>query len=220
MLSKKLQEMKYSSQGARMGRSTTSKPVAASRSKLDHDEPDISSFLSHAKHGEDSRIVVLYGGVSEQSISAVIYQLLYLANQNHKPIHLVVSTYGGSVDEMFSLYDTIKFLPCPVHTIALGKVMSAGVLLLASGVKGKRLIGSSARLMLHPISGGFYGNVFESMSETEEFKRLQALMVSSLKNETGMSTEQIEKIMKAGHDYYVNPQEALKLGIVDKIIGS
>src|SRR4051812_38599097 len=81
----------------------------------------------------NDRIVYLSGEVNEHTIANVIVQLLSMANQSNKPIHLVVSTYGGSVDEMFSLYDAIKFLPCPVHTIGLGKIMSAGVLLLASG---------------------------------------------------------------------------------------
>jgi len=169
--------------------------------------------------GVDDRLVVLHGEVNEHSISNVIVQLLHLANQNHKPIHLVISTYGGSVDEMFSLYDTIKFLPCPVHTIALGKVMSAGVLLLASGVKGKRMIGSSARIMIHPISGGVLGNVFEAMNEMKEFERLQDLMVSALMSETKMKKEDIDKLMKAGHDFFLTPEQAIQMGIVDKIIG-
>ncbi|NBV29787.1 ATP-dependent Clp protease proteolytic subunit [bacterium] len=198
-----------------MGRTaeTKSKSAVSKNSSSDFDP------VTMVTHGSESRIVVLYGGVSEQSIAATIVQLLYLANQNHKPIHLVVSTYGGSVDEMFSLYDTIKFLPCPVHTIALGKVMSAGVLLLASGVKGKRMIGSSARLMMHPISGGFYGNVFESVNETNEHKRLHHLMTTALQKETNMSIEKIESIMKSGHDYYISAEDAIKLGIVDKVIG-
>lgn len=200
-----------------MGRLVESQnKLSASTRKINSDDHD-TNILMHSN--EDSRIVVLYGGVSEQSIAASIVQLLYLANQNHKPIHLVVSTYGGSVDEMFSLYDTIKFLPCPVHTIALGKVMSAGVLLLASGVKGKRVIGSSARIMMHPISGGFYGNVFESMNETNEHQRLHSLMTCALEKETKMSREKIELIMKSGHDYYLTAEDAIKLGIVDKIIG-
>jgi len=176
-------------------------------------------YVSQPSATED-RLVVLHGEVNEHSISNVIVQLLHLANQNHRPIHLVISTYGGSVDEMFSLYDTIKFLPCPVHTIALGKVMSAGVLLLASGVKGKRMIGSSARIMIHPISGGVLGNVFEAMNEMKEFERLQALMVSALMNETQMKKEEIDKLMKAGHDFFLTPQQAVKVGIVDKIIGN
>lgn len=166
----------------------------------------------------DDRLVILHGEVNEHSISATIAQLLHLANQNHKPIHLVISTYGGSVDEMFSLYDTIKFLPCPIHTIALGKVMSAGVLLLASGVKGKRMIGRSARIMIHPISGGLIGNVFEAMNEMKEFERLQELMTNALLSETNMKKEEIDKLMKAGYDCFLTPDQAIQFGIVDKLI--
>ncbi|NBQ48388.1 MAG: ATP-dependent Clp protease proteolytic subunit [Sphingobacteriia bacterium] len=176
-------------------------------------------MMQNPYQGADARLVVLHGEVNEQSICNVIVQLLQLANQNHKPIHLVLSTYGGSVDEMFSLYDTIRFLPCPVHTIALGKVMSAGVLLLASGVKGKRMIGRSARIMIHPISGGIGGNVFEAMNEMKEFERLQELMSTALQNETTMKKDEIDSLMKAGHDCFLTPEQAIKMGIVDKIIG-
>jgi len=169
--------------------------------------------------GDAARLVVLHGDVNESSISLVVAQLLALASQNHKPIHLVISTYGGSVDEMFMLYDTIKFLPCPVHTVALGKVMSAGVLLLATGAKGHRMIGRSARIMIHPVSGGVHGNVFEVMNDTKEHKRLQDQMVDAIVRETNCNRNEIEKIMNSGHDYYVLPDQAIKLGIVDKIIG-
>lgn len=180
---------------------------------------DYESSIVHVHPGDASRLVVLHCDVNEQSISSVMAQMLHLASQNHKPIHLVISTYGGSVDEMFTLYDTIKFLPCPVHTIALGKVMSAGVLLLASGEKGKRMIGRSARIMMHPISGGAAGNIFEIMNDVEESKRLQEQMAAAISKETKLSKEEIEKIMKRGHDVYLSPQEAIKMGIVDKIIG-
>lgn len=169
--------------------------------------------------GDGSRMVVLHGEVNESSISMVVAQMLHLAAQNHKPIHLVISTYGGSVDEMFTLYDTIKFLPCPVHTVALGKVMSAGVLLLASGEKGKRMIGKSARIMMHPASAGAAGNIFEMMNDVREYKRQQDQMVNAIVKESKCSRRQIEKIMNTGHDVYLLPEEAVKMGIVDKIIG-
>lgn len=175
--------------------------------------------VSNVHAGEMARIVVLHGDVTESSISMVVAQLLHLAGVSAEPINLVISTYGGSVDEMFMLYDTIKFLPCPVHTIALGKVMSAGVLLLASGAKGKRMIGKNARIMIHPVSGGVMGNVFEVVNDTKEHKRLQDQMVEAIVKETKCSKIEIEKIMKSGHDYYVLPEQAIKMGIVDKIIG-
>jgi ATP-dependent Clp protease protease subunit len=192
------------------------RPVLSASKRNNVDEV---SQISGIPQSGDARLVVLHGEVNEQSIYNVIVQLLLLANQSHKPIHLVISTYGGSVDEMFSLYDTIKFLPCPVHTIALGKVMSAGVLLLASGVKGKRMIGRSARIMVHPISGGVVGNVFEAMNEMKEFERLQDLMTNALLSETNMKKEEIDSLMKAGHDCFLTPEQAIKMGIVDKIIG-
>ena len=185
-------------------------------SKKNSDEFSQSSTV---QTGDGSRLVVLHGDVNESSISLVVAQLLHLASLNRNPIHLVISTYGGSVDEMFTLYDTINFLPCPVHTIALGKVMSAGVLLLASGAKGHRMIGKNARVMIHPISGGAGGNVFEVMNESKEHKRMQDQMVDAIVKETKATKTEIEKIMKSGHDFYLLPEQAVKMGIVDKIIG-
>ena len=190
------------------------RPVASAKKNSEEVGP-----LVAVQSGDSSRLVVLHGDVNESSISLVVAQLLHLASLNNKPIHLVISTYGGSVDEMFTLYDTIKFLPCPVHTIALGKVMSAGVLLLASGAKGKRMIGRNARIMIHPVSGGVAGNVFEVINDTKEHKRLQDQMVSAIVKETKASRADIEKIMKSGHDFYLLPDAAVKMGIVDKIIG-
>ena len=203
-----------------MGRSVENLNLSKkSKSSKRADAGDDYHESSAIHSGDATRIVVLHGEVSEESISLVVAQLLVYASQSHKPISLIISTYGGSVDEMFTLYDTIKFLPCPVHTIALGKVMSAGVLLLASGVKGKRMIGRNARIMIHPVSGGHQGNVFEVMNDTKEHKRLQDQMVSAIVKETKCPREDIEKIMTAGHDYYLLPEQAIKLGIVDKIIG-
>lgn len=180
---------------------------------------DAGAQLGGVHVGDSSRLVILHCDVNEQSISSVMAQMLHLSSQNHKPIHLVISTYGGSVDEMFTLYDTIKFLPCPVHTIALGKVMSAGVLLLAAGEKGKRMIGKSARIMMHPISGGAIGNIFEIMNDVQESKRLQEQMAEAIVKETKLTRSELEQIMKQGHDVYLSPDEAIKMGIVDKIIG-
>jgi ATP-dependent protease ClpP protease subunit len=73
--------------------------------------------------------------------------------------------------------------------------------------------------MIHSVSGGVFGNVFEAMNENKELQRLQHLMTTTLQKETKMSAKDIEKMMKAGHDYYMTPEDAVKAGIVDKIIG-
>lgn len=164
------------------------------------------------------RIVYLAGEVNEQSIAHVTATIITLANiDKASPIKLIISTYGGSVDEMFSLYDVIKYVPPPIHTIALGKVMSAGVLLVAAGSKGCRMVGRSTRLMIHPISGMSEGTVFQLKNELAETERQQRLMEELLINETSMTKAQLANVMKRGHDTYLSAKEAVKLGIVDAI---
>jgi ATP-dependent Clp protease protease subunit len=165
------------------------------------------------------RIIYLSGEVNEHSIAQVIAGIVILTNQDaHAPITLLVSTYGGSVDEMFSLYDVIKHVSCPIHTVGLGKIMSAGVLILASGKKGCRTIGQSARVMIHSISAASEGTPFQLKNDMLEAERQQKLMEDMLLRETKMSRAKLTQIMKSGMDSYLTAQEALKLGIVDAII--
>jgi ATP-dependent Clp protease, protease subunit len=165
------------------------------------------------------RIIYLSGEVNEHSIAQVIAGIVILANQDaYAPITLLVSTYGGSVDEMFSLYDVIKHVSCPIHTVGLGKIMSAGVLILASGKKGCRTIGQSARVMIHSITAGSEGTPFQLKNDLRETERQQKLMEDMLLRETKLTRAKLSQIMKSGFDSYLSAQEALKLGIVDAII--
>lgn len=181
------------------------------------EEDDAGSDVEHFMYqqSESTRIVMLHGDVTENSIAMVTAQLIHLSTQNNKPIKLVISTYGGAIDEMLSLYDVINMINCPVHTIALGKVMSAGVLLLASGEKGKRVIGKNTRLMIHSLRGQIGGNIFEITNHVEEQKRLQNLIVDLMILETKMTKKQLEELMSEKLDHYITPDHAVKLGIVD-----
>jgi len=177
-------------------------------------------YVIEQRQGPD-RTIFLSGAVEEHSIANVQALLLgYAAQSTTKPVYMVVSTYGGSVDEMFGLYDIIKMLPYPIHTVGIGKVQSAGVLLMAAGTKGRRLIGANASIMMHSLSGGMQGSVFELDGTVQECKRQQRLMVSALVRETGMTSQQVDKIMRAGRDYYITPSEAVKLGIADRLVGA
>jgi ATP-dependent Clp protease, protease subunit len=189
---------------------------------FDLDDMPIPAGLSHMfnKAGQD-RIVFLSGDINEHSVWHVIGQLISLANYDSTaPIQLVISTYGGSVHEMFAIYDILKFLPCPIVTTAIGKCMSAGILLLASGTKGKRMVGANARIMLHPIRSMTGGNILEMSNDINEHDKLQQKMVELLSKETGMTKDKIMKIMKSGHDSYYSAEEAIKMGIADRIIGA
>ena len=52
-----------------------------------------------------------------------------------KPFRMYISTHGGVVSDMFSILDVMDLVKrnCEVETVGIGKVMSAGVLMLANG---------------------------------------------------------------------------------------
>lgn len=185
------------------------------------DVEEIAQLLQQqSQSSATQRTVVLHGELTEHQSNTVIQHLLFLAEQDSSaPINFVISTYGGSVDEMFGIYDVMKYVQCRINTVAIGKVMSAGVLLFAAGHKGNRLIGRNARIMVHPASLMMQGSVFQAQNEVAEITRMQSLLFESLLRETKFKRPALQKMMAQGYDQFMSAEDAVKYGIADKIIG-
>lgn len=185
--------------------------------ELKDDADDIS--IGTTTTADDDRIIYFTGDVSETSVSQAIAAIFAMSKREpSKPIYLVIETYGGSVDSMFSLYDAIKFVPSPIITIAMGKVMSAGVLILAAGQKGMRQIAPHARVMTHPAWGYMTGNVFELKNELKEMERQEAQWIKAMAIETGLSFEELQELNERRDDQYLTPEECIELGICDELL--
>ena len=105
-----------------------------------------------------------------------------------------------------------------VETVGIGKVMSAGVPLLASGTKGKRKIGRNCRIMIHNVSGGNYGSIFILENELEEIKWIQDRYIECLAKDTKLTKSQIKKMLNRQTDVYLSAEDAIKYGIADEIV--
>ena len=186
-----------------------------------------------------SRLIGLYGEVNEErckvaSSGLYIYRDTGIVEEtieseedeevviktSYLPIDFMISTEGGSVPDMFALYDCMRDVrkECEIHTLGVGKVMSAGVLLLAGGTKGKRKVGKHCRLMLHAITGGQFGSLKELEVDLKEVKWYQTQYVKALASETLLSEKQIRAIFRKKTDTYFDAEQALKWGVVDEII--
>mgnify|MGYP001395200251 CR=1 FL=1 len=179
------------------------------------------------------RSITLYGDVSESMAADVVQALLYFDHTRkqtvetkdgellelNKPIKIYVSTHGGVVSDMFSILDVIGDIKhrCDVETIGLGKVMSAGVLILAAGTKGKRRIGRNCRVMLHSVIGSQYGSFANLENEMQETKALQELFFEYLCNHTKLTKTKIKKLLIPNIDVYLSAEEAIEYGIADEI---
>ena len=191
------------------------------------------------------RMVSLYGDLDEKKGNEIVSDLFSLIEMKniiekqlktmdaktrkqvapqlaHKdPVKFVVSTFGGNAVDMFGIYDVVKMAEkegIQVHTVGSGKVMSAGVLLLACGTKGHRTIGRNCRVMVHPVVGGAHGPSHDIQNEVEEILQTQKQYVECLANETKLSISRLNKLISEKRNIYLSAQEAVKYGIADKIM--
>ena len=124
------------------------------------------------------------------------------------------------IGDMFALYDIMRQIKktTEIHTIGMGKVMSAGVLLLAAGTKGHRKIGKNCRVMIHSVIGGNHGPLHNLMNEMEAIEQIQKMYSGALITETNMSKSDLKDLLERKVNVYLTAEEAVELGIADIII--
>jgi len=134
-------------------------------------------------------------------------------------IEMFISTPGGNADDMFAIYDVMRLVKdeCDIKVTGVGKVMSAGVLLLAAGTKGKRRIGKNCRVMIHSVIGGHVGPMHQMLNEVTEFKKIQDQYLNALVKETNMSKIYLNRLLKKKVNVYLTAEEAVELGIADEV---
>jgi len=165
------------------------------------------------------RIIFLGDLIDDDLANAVIAQLLFLESQDAKQdIKIYVNTPGGLVTSGLAIYDTMQYVKCDVATICVGIASSMGAVLLAAGSKGKRFILPNAEVMIHQIMGGAEGQATDIKIRAEHILRLRDRLNKILAKHTGQNLDKIEK--DTDRDYFMTAEEALKYGIVDKIIKS
>jgi len=185
-------------------------------------QEDLAAMLDPAN---DVRTIAMFGDIDEERAGDLCMGMLMLTDFSKKeapydPIILYISTYGGSADEMFSIYDmmSVTKTKCEVHSVGLGKVMSAGTLILAAGTKGKRKIGRHCRVMIHAVAAGSHGELHDIENEIKSIKHIQELYINALSRETHMTKRTIQKLLDRKVNVYLTAEEAVEYGIADEII--
>ena len=205
--------------------------------KVTEEDPQVIFLNSASDDDPKIRKVMLYGDISEEVSKDLIATMILLADTAEKqdladptdpeseivttvrPFEIIVSTGGGNADDMMSIYDMMRMIrqDVDIETTGIGKVMSAGTLLLASGTKGKRRIGKNCRVMIHAVSGGSIGALHEITNEFKEMQKIQDAYIQCLADETNMTVRQIKKYLKQKTNVYLTAEEAVELGLADEI---
>ncbi|MBO5335881.1 MAG: ATP-dependent Clp endopeptidase proteolytic subunit ClpP [Lachnospiraceae bacterium] len=166
------------------------------------------------------RIVFLGEEVSDVSASLIIAQMLFLEAQDpEKDIQLYINSPGGSITAGLAIYDTMQYIKCDVSTICIGLAASFGAFLLAGGAKGKRIALPNAEIMIHQpaIHGnGVQGQATDIKIVSDHIQKTKQRLNRILAENTGKTMEEIA--MATERDNYMSAKEALKYGLIDKII--
>lgn len=162
------------------------------------------------------RIIILNGEISDNNANTVVAELLYLDSINNDDISLYINSPGGSITAGMAIFDTMNFIKSDVSTICVGMAASMAAFLLATGKKGKRFILPNAEVMIHQPLGGVQGQATEIKIAAERILKLKRKLNEILAEATGKDITKIDNDTE--RDYFMDSNEALKYGIVDKIL--
>ena len=165
----------------------------------------------------NERVIFLGEEVNSHTANMIVAQLLHLAYENpDEDIKLYINSPGGSVYDGLAIYDTMNFIKPDVQTIGVGLQASMGAFLLSAGAKGKRAILPNARVMIHQPSSGTRGKITDQEIDLKEGLLLKEKLAQILAKNSGQKLEKLKNDME--RDYWMSAEEAVKYGLVDKII--
>lgn len=163
------------------------------------------------------RIIFIAGPINDDIASLVIAQLLFLESEDaKKDVTVYVNSPGGQVHAGLAIIDTMNFLKCDVSTVCVGMAASMGAMILSAGAKGKRFVLPNSEVMIHQPLGGAEGQASDIAIAAENILKTRNVLYKMLAKNTGKTLAQIEK--DADRNYWMASDEAVKYGIVDKVI--
>jgi ATP-dependent Clp protease protease subunit len=163
------------------------------------------------------RIILLGTPIDDHIANLICAQLLFLESDDpEKEINFYINSPGGSVTAGLAIYDTMQYISAPVATLCLGQAASMAAVLLAAGTPGMRYALPHSRILLHQPMGGFHGQATDIDIQAREIIRLKEMLNNILAKHTGNDIKKIEQDTE--RDYFMGPEEALKYGVIDKIL--
>ncbi len=164
------------------------------------------------------RIIFLGEEINDHVANIIIAQLLFLDAENKDAdIKFYINSPGGSVTAGLAIYDTMQYIKSDVSTICVGLAASMASVLLAAGKAGKRFALPNSEIMIHQVMGGAEGQASDIKIRAEHILKIKDKMNKILAQHTGQKVATVEH--DSDRDNFMSADEAMKYGIIDKVIG-
>ncbi|WP_084196819.1 ATP-dependent Clp protease proteolytic subunit [Paracoccus versutus] len=141
-----------------------------------------------------------------------------LGHQPARRVHdeLPANSPGGVVTSGLAMYDTMRYIRAPVHTLCMGTARSMGSFLLMAGQSGERAALPNASILIHQPSGGFQGQASDMLIHAEEILKTKQRMTRLYAEHCRRTYEEFEQAMD--RDRFMTVEEALEWGLIDRIL--
>lgn len=162
---------------------------------------------------------IMVNEFSEHAVKCFKADFDDLRNSNLPIIPIIIDSFGGEVYALLAMLDIIATADRPVATIALGKAMSCGSILLACGSPGLRFAGPNSTVMIHDVGSFSFGKIEDLKADVGEAERLNNKVFNLLDSKCNKKPGYFQKLVaeKKHANWYLSAEETLKHGLVDKI---
>ena len=163
------------------------------------------------------RIIFIGTPIDDDVANLIIAQFLFLESEDpDKEINVYVNSPGGVISAGLAIYDTMRFIQCPISTLCMGQAASMGALLLAAGNAGKRFALPNSRIIIHQPIGGVQGQATDISIHAKEILRIREELNQILAFHTKQDLARIERDTE--RDFIMTAAEAKEYGIIDEVI--
>lgn len=177
----------------------------------------MSKFFNIQTDGDGACVIFLYGDIGDHwdVQSARVARELLEAGKEGRRVNVRINSNGGEVYCGIAIYNALKNSKADVHIYVDGIAasMASVIALCGKPVEMSRY----ARLMLHSVSGGCYGNKKDMQKCIEEIESLEDSLGDIYAARLGLTKEEVKAAYFDGEDHWLTADEALRLGFIDGI---
>lgn len=171
-----------------------------------------------------NRKIILNEDVSDQLVEKIIMQIerfnemdKFMPVEDRVPIKLFINSNGGDVGLGLVICDVIKNSKTPIIGIVLGYSYSMGTLILMACHE--RLGYEHSSYLIHDGSFGISGSAKKARDTIKFYDSMGDKIKNYILKHTKIDEKVFDEKFNSGTEWYMWSDEALELGVIDRIIG-
>ena len=190
----------------------------------EEDDDDLNEETEGKEYSQDflagkmlkTRTILLSGEIRKGLAEKTIRQLLLMEAMGDDPVRIFIDSPGGDADAGYAIFDMIRFIRPPVWTIGMGLVASAAAIIQLAAPKERRVGLPNSHYLIHQPLSGIRGVATDIEIHARELDKLREKINRLIADATGNPFPQVEK--DTDRDYWMSAQEAVKYGLINKVI--